>query len=504
MSKDVSLDPIGKLLVGVNKVADAVGGTLGPKGLNVFLDTVPPRITNDGKTIADAIDLEDRHENLGAWLVKNTAAQQVDAAGDGSSTASLLVREIVKESLKRPENKMAVAQSLKAALPGVIKAIVQVSRPLKDIKQVALISAEDDVLATNIAELVEKVGATGTIRVEENYEPEISYEVVDGYEANVGYLSPVFINNRERLTAEFDNAPVFCSAKKIGAVGDIAKLFEDLQANKINQIVIVAEEIEQEILGLFAINKQLGRLQILAIRATGPLLEDIAASVGATLVADNTGISFDNFDVKEHMGQAKVISSEKKTVFLSKNNKAKEQADRLSALADMNPNKWEADRSRDRAAKLRKGIAVLRIGSYSTVDMTYLLDKADDAVHATQAALEEGIVEGGGMCLWRIAQEMEPKTVGEEVLKKALCSPLKQICENAGKEYAEVVRQLQDNQGYNAKDDVTCDMFASGIVDPAKVERTAVTNALLNAAQFITTHAAVIDVPKSNGGGNAQ
>lgn len=500
MSKDVSLEPIEKLLVGINKVADTVGGTLGPKGRNVFLDTVPPRITNDGKTIADEIDLEDRHENLGAWLVKNTAAQQVDDAGDGSSTASVLVQAIAKESLLRPENKMAVAQSLKAALPAVVEAIRSASRPVKDIKQVALISAEDDVLATKISELVSQVGSTGTIRVEENYEPEISYEVVDGYEANVGYLSPVFVNNRERLTAEFEDAPVFCSAKKIGAVGDIAKLFEDLQAAKINQIVIVAEEIEQEILGIFAINKQLGRLNILAVRATGPLLEDIAAAVGATLVAENTGIGFDNFDIKEHLGQAKIISSEKKTVFLSKNNKAKEQADRLTAMADMNPNKWEGDRYRERAAKLRKGIAVLRIGSHSTVDMTYLKDKADDAVHATQAALEEGIVEGGGMCLWRIAQDMEPKTVGEEVLRKALCSPLKRICENAGKDYAEVVRQLQDNQGYNAKEDVTCDMFASGIVDPAKVERTAVTNALLNAAQFITTHAAVVEVPKQNGG----
>ena len=494
--KSVELNPIEKLMVGVNKVADAVGGTLGATGRNVFLDVMPPRITNDGKTIADSIDLEDRLENLGAWLIKNAAAQTNDDVGDGTTTTTILTAEIIKEALKRPENAMDISRSLKSSLPGILASIREGSREVTDVKEVALISAEHEDLAEKIAALITEVGPDGTIRVEENNEPVISYEVVDGYEANAGYMSPHFVNT-DHGTAEFDDAPVFCSQKKISTIGDISRLFEQLKEAKATRLVIVADDIDPEILGVFVMNKKMGLLNISVIKASGTLLEDIATTTGATLVGDSGGVNFDNFDFALHMGQAKVISTDKKTIFQSKAPTAKVEADRLDELAKMSTNKFEANRLHERAAKLRKGVAILRVGSSSTVEMAYLKDKADDAIHATQAAMQEGVVEGGGMCLWRIAQGMHTDTIGEEILKRALCAPLKRICENSGKDYADIVGRFGLDDGYNAKYDTVTNLFDAGIVDPAKVERVAITNALLNAAQFITTHAAIIEVKEA-------
>jgi chaperonin GroEL len=471
-----------KVIDGLNITVKAASGTLGPKGRNVLYPYPPHyKVTNDGKTIVDAIDLEDEAEKQGSWMVKNTCAQQVDDAGDGSTTVAVLLQAITEEARKRPENATEVSQSLKSALPNVLKAIKAKSKPVKDILQVALISAEDKILAQNIAEVVAKVGAEGTILVEENNEPKIDYEIVNGYEANVGYMSPYFATDTKKMVAEMKDVAVFCTRRKINAVGDLQPLIEQMNTKNIKQVVIVTEDIDPQMLGILVTSRLQGKISCVVVKATGALLDDIAMATGASLLCDDTGVTFENFQADEHFGKCqKFTCGEKKSVFISNAKTAKEQAKRLETMAEKNPNTFEAKKYRERAAKLKSGIAVLRIGSPTTVDMGYLKDKADDAVHATQAALEEGVVAGGGVCLRDIAYALKPKSIGEEILKKALVKPYKQILENGGQEYAE--------HAY--------DIYPDSVIDPAKVTRCAVTNATINAALLISTHCAVVEVVK--------
>lgn len=488
---------LNKVIDGLDITVRAAAGTLGPKGLNVMYPYDPQyRITNDGKTIVDAIDLEDETEKQGSWIVKNTCAQQVDDAGDGSTTTAILLQAIVAEARKRPENPTIISRSLKAALPDITEAIKSKSKPVKDIEQVALISAEDAPLAKAIADVVKEVGAEGTVLVEENNEPKIEYEVVEGYEAHVGYMSPYFATDMQKMTVEMEKVAVFCTRRRISAIGDVEPLIRQMNDANIKQIVIVCEDIDPQMLGVFVTSRLQGKISCVVIKATGPLLDDIAMATGASLLSEDTGITFENFDASEHLGMCqKFHCGEKKSVFLSNSPTAKQQALRLEAMAEKNPNTWEAKKYKERAAKLRSGIAVLRVGSATTVDMQYLRDKADDAVRATQAALEEGVVEGGGMTLWRIAQDLSPTSIGHEILKKALTYPLKQICTNSGVEYATVVNGLTSAKGYNAAADNYVDMHKEGVIDPAKVTRCAVTNATTNAAMLISMHCAIINKP---------
>lgn len=471
-----------KVYDGLYKTVRAAAGTLGPKGRNVAYPYAPfYKITNDGKTIVDSVDLEDEAEKEGSWIVKNTCAQQVDDAGDGSTTAAVLLQAIVDEASKRPENSTEVSQSLKAALPKVLKAIKAKSKPVKDIKQVALISAEDPVLASKIAEVVSKVGAEGTILVEDNNEPRIDYEIVSGYEAHTGYMSPYFATDTKKMTAEMTNVPVFCTRRRISAIGDLTPLIEQMNAKNIKQIVIVCEDIDPQMLGILVTSRLQGKISCVVVKATGPLLDDIAMATGAGLLCDDTGITFENFQADEHLGLCqKFTCSEKKSVYISKAKSAKEQALRLEAWADSNPNVFEAKRYRERAAKLKSGIAILRIGSPTTVELGYLKDKADDAVKATQASLEEGVVEGGGTCLRDVARALKGTSIGEQILCKALLAPYKQILANGGKDYAEFPSET----------------YGEGVIDPAKVTRCAVQNAVTNAAMLINLHCAIIDKPK--------
>jgi chaperonin GroEL len=471
-----------KLVRGLEITVKAAAGTLGPKGRNVFFPKPPFfAVTNDGKTIVDAIDLEDDAEKEGSWLVKNTCAQQVDDAGDGSTTAAVLLQAIVQEARKRPENSTEVAQSLKLALPSVLKAIKARSKPVKDIHQVALISAEDPVLASKIAEVVDKVGDKGTILVEENNEPKIDYEIVNGYEAHVGYMSPYFATDTKKMTAEMKDVAMFCTRRRISAISDLTPLIEQMNKKNIKQIVIVCEDIDPQMLGILVTSRLQGKISCVVVKATGPLLDDIAMATGASLLCDDTGITFENFQADDHLGLCqKFTCTEKKSVYISNAKSAKLQADRLEAWADSNPNTFEAKKYRERAAKLKSGIAILRIGSPTTVELGYLKDKADDAVRATQASLEEGIVAGGGTCLRDVARAIKGKTIGDDILRKALLSPYKQILANGGLDYAEHPN----------------DTYDEGVIDPAKVTRCAVTNAVTNAAMLINLHCAIVDKPK--------
>ena len=486
------------MLRGLNKVATAVSLTIGPKGTNVFLDSpVRARFTNDGASIAQEIVLPDKLENAGAWVARNACAQTNDDAGDGTTTTVVLLKAVIDECLARPENRTLVMQSLMEAKDKAIAALKKQAKPIsqKEVINVARISAENEELAQLITEVVGKVGAKAVITVEDRQDGfESDYKLVQGYEAHVGFMSPYFGNDQQKARAVHTDIPVLCTAKKLGTVNDL-KMFEQFAKEGINSLVVVAEDIDPTILGIFVATKLSGKMNLLVIKAQGPLLEDIAASVGATIISDETGITFDNFEAK-HLGKAsKVICEEKKTVFMSGSPTAKKQADRLEAFAEGNPNSIEQRKLRERAAKLKGGIAVIRIGAHTDAERNYLRDKADDTVHSVQSALEEGVVAGGGMALYALSQ-LKARTVGEEILSKAFKAPLRQIIANTGKDYAEVIKNLPEGQGYDAKKDRYCDFHKEGILDPLKAERCAIENAVSTAAHFITSHCAITEYEK--------
>ena len=490
-----------RLLEGLDETANAITATMGPKGRNVFIgDSMMPYVTNDGATIANSISYPDKFKDLGSWVVRNSSSQTNDDAGDGTSTTALLVQEIIHKSLERPENAMIIKNSLQDACKDVVAKLKAVSKPIKikDIKKVALISAENEEIAQIVTDVIKKVGEKGTILVEESKTFETSYEIQKGYEASVGFVSPYFSNDTTGTKAIYDDVLVLCSQKRISSVQDIKPLFDQLDAAKINQIVIVCEDIDPQILGIMAMSKQKGLLNILVIKANGSNLEDITASVGATLISDTTGITFDKLDIRQHLGHAdKIVCSEKKTLFVAKTKQGQELANRLKEQAKICNNFFEQEMLNKRVAKLTGGIAVIKIGAATDLDRVYRKHKADDTVAAVKAALAEGIVEGGGMALWRIAHDMDAKTVGEEILKKSLSAPLRKICENSGKEYAEIVNKMPAGTGYDAKNDIYVEMIANDIVDPLKVERVALENAISNAAIFITSHCAICDAKEN-------
>lgn len=485
-----------KIVRGIDITANAVGGTLGPKGRNVYVDdAIQPKWTNDGATIATNVVLKDPLENAGAKLVKNCCGQTNDDAGDGTTTTAVLLQSLVHESLKRPENPMEIRTSLLEASKKVVKAIKSRSTKIdkKDIEKVALISAENRPLATAISEIINTIGEDAVITVEDSYDGLISYDIIEGYEAGVGFMTPAFINQNNKAQCIMTDVPVFVTDKKISTVGDIKPMWDRFQKKGISNCVVVCDDIENAVLGVFTISKRAGAFNTLVIRATGDLLKDIEASVGATRVSDTTGVTFHNMD-EGHLGYAKkVICDANKTIFIPKDSsKSVDYANNLQKLADIEPNMYLQKRLQKRVSQLRGGVAVLKIGA-SDFEREYLKDKADDAIRASKSALQEGIVEGGGLCLWRIAQELKPKTIGEEIFKKALTAPFKKIIDNSGKDYAEVVKNMPEGSGYDAKANEYMPLIENGIIDPAKVERCAVENATANCAQFITGFCSITD-----------
>lgn len=486
-----------KLMLGFDKTAEAVASTLGPKGLNILIDDpMLPHITNDGSTIASSISFPDKFENLGAWVVKNTSAQTNDDAGDGTTTTAVLLQEIVHRSLERPESPVEIKNSLQEACKVVVGKLKEISKEIKieDIKKVALISSENEDIAQIVTEVITKVGANGVIVVEESKTFETSYEVQDGYEANVGYVSPYFANDATGTKAEYENIPVLCSQKKISTVQDIKPLFDQMDAAKKSELVIVCEDIDPQILGILVANKLQGRLGVVVIKASGVVLEDICATVGATMISDTTGITFDKIDITQHLGLAdKINCSEKRTLFVAKTEDGASLALRLKAESAICNNQYEKENLLKRVAKLTGGIAVIKIGAATDLDRVYRKHKTDDTVAAVKSALEEGVVEGGGMAFWRIAQEMEPKTIGEEILKKSLTAPLRKIISNAGEDYTEIITKMPKGYGYDAKICCYRKLIEAGIIDPTKVERVSLENAVSNASLLITTNAVITE-----------
>ncbi len=500
MSKEVSFrkEAIEKMLIGIDKTADAVGSTIGPKGLNVFIDDpMTPRITNDGVSIAVSIDLEDKLENAGAYIIKNTAAQTNDDVGDGTTTTTVLTQSLIHECLKRPENAMVVEQSLKEASSKAIKQLINMATPIgiENAEKVALISSENKKMSKLIGEIIEKLGTEAVINVEDSDTSDMKYEIVDGYEANVGYLSPYFITDKKAAKAVYSDVPVLVVGKKISNLAEIAPIFQKFKEAQINQCVIVCEDIDDSMLGVFVASKSNpAAFQSVVIRATGELLDDIAGAVNAKVIASDSGVNFSNMEITDLGMAKKVICGAKKTIFLgSDSNAAYKYSINLESKAKAESNQYIKEKMMDRVNRLRGSVAILKIGASTDLERGHLRDKADDAVKSVKAALEEGIVEGGGMALYHISEDMEAKTLGEQILKVSLTSPVRRIIENAGKDYTEVIKNMPDGYGYDAKTDRYRILMDDGIIDPVKVERCSLENAVSAAAKFITTNAAIYE-----------
>lgn len=501
MSKELTFREEGmkKMLAGLNKAANAVGGTLGPKGLNVFIDdNLTPKITNDGATIADKIVFEDKLENAGAYIIRNTSSQTNDDAGDGTTTTAVLTQAIINECVKRPENPMVIKDSLKEAGRVILGKLAKRSQKIedKDIEKVALISAENRELAQLITKIVQKLGKDAVINVEDSKTFGSEFEIVDGYEAHVGFISPHFITDKKSARAIYNDIPVLVTEKKIDNVRDITPIFELFKKEGINSCVFVCDDIDDSMLGILVANKAIGNFNSLVVRANAWLLKDIEGAVGATAISPTSGVTFQNFNLK-HLGRAKkVVCDANKTLFTTDGVAAKKYAINLESQLENEPNMYTARSLKQRIAKMKGGIAVLRIGAPTDFERDYLRLKAEDAVKAVQCALAEGVVEGGGLALWRISQEMKPKTVGERILKIAIQAPFRRILENAGVDYTEVVMGMPQEMGYDAKSDDYVNMFEAGIIDPTKVERVALENSVSSASTFITTNVTITEYVK--------
>ncbi|MCI0597742.1 chaperonin GroEL [Candidatus Parcubacteria bacterium] len=515
-----------KIHDGIALAARAVKVTLGPRGRNVVLDKGygGPRITNDGVSIAKEISFKDKFENMGAEIVKEVANKTNDIVGDGTTTSVVLLEAMIDEGLEhvvKGGNAMAIRRGMEAAREATVAALKKMAKPVagkSDVKQVATISAESEELGTIIAETVEKVGKNGVVTVEESQGMELSHEIVEGLQIDKGYVSPYFVTNPERMEAEMKDASILITDKKIGNVQEILPLLEKVaQAGK-KEIVIIADDVEGDALATFVVNKLRGTFNVLAIKAPGygdrkkDMLADIATVVGGQVVSSETGLTFESATLSMLGKASRVIATKDTTVFVGGKGKKSDidaRVKQLKALAEQTTSTFDTENIEKRIAKLSGGVAVIRVGAATETEMKYLKDKIDDAVKATKASIEEGIVAGGGTTLAKVAKTLAEKKeklgadeqVGYDIVVRALEQPLRQIALNCGKDDASlIVGKVQGggvHAGYDAVADVIVeDMFSEGIIDPVKVARGAVENAVSAAAILLTTEAAIADLPE--------
>ena len=512
---------------GLSKAAKAVKVTLGPRGRNVVLEKSygGPRITNDGVSIAKEITFKDKFENMGAEIVKEVASKSNDSAGDGTTTSVVLLEALVNEglaSLTRGANAMGIRNGMEQARDAAIKELKKMAKPVEgrsDIEQVATISAESPELGRIIAETVEKVGKNGVVTVEESQGMELSYEVVEGMQIDKGYVSAYMVTNPERMEAEMRDAQILVTDKKIGSVQEILPFLEKLAASGRKDLVIVADDVEGEALTTFVVNKLRGTFNVLAVKAPGygdrkkEMLADIAAVVGAEVVSSDFGHTFENAELSMLGKASRVVAGKDHTVFVGgKGRKADIDARvaQLKTLAEQTTSKFDREKLEERVAKLAGGVAVIRVGAATETEMKYLKDKIDDAVKATKASIEEGIVPGGGTALAKVSRALriedwdfdtKDEETGFAIVGKALEAPLRQILQNAGKDdgsaIVERVQAAKGFAGYDAlKGEEVADMAEAGVIDPVKVTRSAVENAVSAAAILLTTEAAVAEIPE--------
>jgi chaperonin GroEL len=520
-----------KLQKGVDTVADAVKVTLGPRGRNVILDKGfnGPTITNDGVSIAKEIFLKDKFENMGAEIIKEVAQKTNDVAGDGTTTATVLTQALFNEGLKQTTmgvNSMAVRTGMEHAAADVVaalKAMATQITSLDEIKQVATISAESVELGEKIAETIDKVGKDGVVTVEESQSFGIETELTEGMEFDKGYVSPYMVTNPERMESEYKNAMLLITDKKISGVQEILPLLEKIAQTGKKELVIIADDIEGEALATFVVNKLKGGFSVLAIKAPGygdkkkDMLTDIAITAGGQVITEDMGLKLENTELSQLGHADRIVSTKDKTTIVGGAGEKDAIAQRVLALKsqlEQTNSKFDKEKIAERIAKLSGGVAVIRVGAATETEMKYLKLKIEDAVNATKAAIDEGIVPGGGTSLARAASIVEKnlmnkkdlsreEMIGYSIVIKALDVPLKQIADNTGKHdgavIVEKVKQAGGNAGYDAaKGEMVDDMIKAGIIDPVKVERSGVQHAVSAAAILLTTEAAVADEPEEN------
>lgn len=532
MSKEVRFkdDARTSMKRGIDIVAKAVRATIGPRGRNAILDKSygSPVITNDGVSIAKEIELENKFENLGASVIKEVANKTNDNAGDGTSTATVLTDEIISEGMKvvaMGANPMSIKHGINEASSDITKELVSLSKEINsddEVVHVASVSAESDEIGKIIADTVQKVGNDGVVTVEESQSIGITSDVVEGIEFNKGYVSPYMMTDSEKMRAEMKNPHILVTDHKISNVKQVLPLLESLaQAGK-KDLVIIAEDIEGEALATFILNKLRGSLNVLGIKAPGfgdgrkQELADIALVTGATFIDSGIDMKLDEV-ILDQLGSAdKVIATKDSTVIVggkADNATVATYVNQLKLQLDNTEKDYERGKITGRIAKLSGGIAVIRVGAATESEMKYLKDKIEDAVNATKAALEEGIIPGGGTALVKIANTLKSKKknnlsdeeqAGYGLVLKALEGPLRQIAINAGKDDGVVlskVLEMGEVAGYNAKSDSYVeDMIKEGIIDPVKVTKSAITNACSAASVFLTTEVAITDSPEKESG----
>ncbi len=514
-----------KLKAGVDKLANAVRVTLGPKGRNVVLDKGygSPTITNDGVTIAKEIELEDKVENMGAETVKEIASKTNDVAGDGTTTAVVLAQIIIERGLKNVAagaNPLALRRGIEKGTRAVVSELKNFSKPVsskEETAQVATISAEDNEMGNLIAEVITEAGKDGVVTVEESKTFGLSKEVVKGLQFDKGYVSPYMISNAEKMEAVLENPYIFITDKKITSLQEILPTLEAVAKNGKKELVIIADEIEGDALATLVVNKLRGVFNALAIKAPGfgdrrkEMLEDIAVVTGATVISEDKGMTLEKVDMSM-LGQArKVVATKENTIIVDgQGNKEQTEARIVQLRREIEQNDSEFDREKleERLGKLSGGVAVIKVGAATEVEQKARQHKAEDALAATKAAIEEGIVPGGGVALIRAAKVLdnleladEDEKTGIDILRRALEEPLRRIALNAGVEGSVIVEYVKTQtgaQGFNAAKRNYEDLMAAGIVDPTKVVRSALENAVSGASMILTTEATVSDAPKKD------
>jgi chaperonin GroEL len=518
------------ILRGINQLADAVKITLGPKGRNVVIDKKfgSPTITKDGVTVAKEIELKDALENMGAQMVREVASKTSDVAGDGTTTATVLAQAIFREGVKTVAagaNPMALKRGIDKAVERATAEIKRLSKPVKGdaIAQVGTVSANGDTTIGNIiAEAMNKVGKDGVITVEESRTMDTSLEVVEGMQFDRGYLSPYFVTDPERMEAVLENPLILINEKKITSMKDLLPLLEQV-AKMGKPMLIIAEDVEGEALATLVVNKLRGTLNIAAVKAPGfgdrrkAMLEDIAILTGGKVISEDLGIKLENVKL-EDLGRAKKVTIDKDNTTIvegaGKQGDIEGRVKTMRAQIEDTTSDYDREKLQERLAKLVGGVAVIKVGAATETEMKEKKARVEDAMHATRAAVEEGIVPGGGVALVRAAKALEKfnvtedgagdpdEQIGVNIVRRALEEPLRQIVQNAGKEGAVVVERIRneksENIGFNAATETFEDLVKAGVIDPAKVTRTALQNAASIAGLMLTTEAMVSELPEDD------
>jgi chaperonin GroEL len=509
------------ILRGVNKLADAVQVTLGPKGRNVLIEKKfgSPLMTKDGVTVAKEIELKDRHENMGAQLVREVASKTSDVAGDGTTTATVLARAIYREGIKAVvsgANTMEIKKGIDLAVETVVKAIDEIKKPVEGnaIAQVGTISANgDEEIGRIIAEAMAKVGKDGVITVEEAKGRETELTVVEGMQFDRGYLSPYFVTNPDQMKVELENPYILAYEKKVSNMRDLLPLLEQV-VNSRRPLLIIAEDVDGEALATLVVNKIRGTLNVAAVKAPGfgdrrkAMLEDIATLTGGKAISEDLGLKLENLTLAD-LGSAKKIVIDKETTTIVEGAGSSEaiqgRVKQIRAQVETSTSDYDKEKLQERLAKLVGGVAVIKVGAASETELKEKKARVEDDMHATKAAVEDGIVAGGGVALLRSMLKLADLKVtgdqatGVDIVRKSLEEPLRQIANNAGVEGSVVVntvRESKGNHGYNAATNVYGDMMAFGVVDPAKVTKSALRNAASVASMMLTTEAIITEIPE--------